>query len=262
MLRAFSTSATGMAAQQMIVDTIANNLANINTVGFKRSQIEFQDLMYLRLAEAGRETASGIQAPTGLEIGSGVRPNSTLKVYTQGEMDNTGRSLDLAIEGDGFFQVTTSNGQVRYTRDGALRTNASGQLVSASGYMLEPAITIPATARSVSVGKDGTVTVFVGSDQAGSSVGTISLVRFANPSGLSSEGGNLLSETPASGSPIAATAGQDGAGAIQQGFLERSNVQMVTELVNLITAQRTYEINSRAIKAGDEMLTTANRIFG
>jgi flagellar basal-body rod protein FlgG len=249
-----------MTAQQMIVDTIANNLANINTVGFKRSQIDFQDLMYIKLAEAGRDTANGIPAPTGLEIGSGVRPNSTLKVYTQGEVENTGRNLDVAIEGEGFFQVT-ANGQVRYTRDGALRTNAQGQLVTASGYTLEPSITIPANARSVSVGKDGTVTVFAGASTTATVVGTITLVRFANPSGLSSEGGNLLAETPASGTPTTATAGQDGMGTIQQGFLERSNVQMVSELVNLITAQRAYETNSRAIKAGDDMLTIANRLI-
>ncbi|MCE5279016.1 MAG: flagellar basal-body rod protein FlgG [Planctomycetaceae bacterium] len=260
MLRAFSTSATGMSAQQMIVDTIANNLANINTVGFKRSQMDFQDLMYLRLSEAGRETASGVTAPTGLDIGSGVRPNSSLKVYTQGEMENTGRNLDLAIEGDGFFQVS-AGGQTRFTRDGALRTNADGQLVTANGYTLEPAITIPNNARSVSVGRDGTVSVFTGSSNTATVVGTISVVRFANPSGLSNEGGNLLSETPASGSAIVGTAGSDGVGAIQQGFLERSNVQMVTELVSLITAQRAYEINSRAIKAGDDMLRTANGLI-
>ncbi len=260
MLRAFSTAATGMTAQQMIVDNIANNLANINTGGFKRSQMDFQDLMYVKYAEAGRDTANGTQAPTGLEIGSGVRPNSTMKVYTQGEMENTGRNLDLAIEGDGFFQVT-ANGQVRYTRDGAIRTNAQGQLVTASGYTLEPAITVPANARSVSVGKDGTVMAFVGAAGTGTVVGTISLVRFANPSGLSSEGGNLLAESSASGTPTTGTAGQDGMGTIQQGFLERSNVQMVTELVNLITAQRAYETNSRAIKAGDDMLTTANRLI-
>ncbi|MCY2931656.1 MAG: flagellar basal-body rod protein FlgG [Planctomycetota bacterium] len=260
MLRAFSTSATGMTAQQMIVDNIANNLANINTVGFKRSQMDFQDLMYVKYAQAGRDTANGTAAPTGLEIGSGVRPNSTMKVYTQGEMDNTGRDLDLAIEGEGFFQVSV-NGQIRYTRDGAFQTNAQGQLVTTSGYTVDPAITIPANARSVSVGKDGTVMAFVGTNTTGTAVGTLSLVRFANPAGLSNEGGNLLSETTASGTPTTGTAGQDGMGMIQQGFLERSNVQMVTELVNLITAQRAYETNSRAIKAGDDMLTTANRLI-
>jgi flagellar basal-body rod protein FlgG len=261
MLRAFSTAATGMTAQQMIVDTIANNLANINTVGFKRSQVDFQDLMYVKLQEPGREVAAGVVAPSGFEIGSGVRPASTLKVFTQGEMQNTGRSLDIAIEGDGFLQVTLPNGETRYTRDGSLRINADGQLATASGYTLEPAISIPADARSISIGQDGTVSVFSASSNTPSVVGTISLVRFANPAGLSSEGGNLLAETPASGAPTAGTAGDGGFGALQQAFLERSNVQMVTELVNLITAQRAYEINSRAIRAGDEMLTTANRLI-
>ena len=261
MFRAFSTAATGMTAQQMTVDTIANNLANVNTVGFKRSQMDFQDLMYVKLAEPGREEAAGILAPNGLEIGSGVRPASTLKVFTQGEMENTGRTLDVAIQGDGFLQVTLPGGQVRYTRDGSLRINASGALVNASGYAYQPSITIPTDARSVSIGKDGTVSVFAGSQTTPTAVGTLQLVRFSNPSGLTSEGCNLLAETPASGSPTSGTAGQDGFGEIQQGFLERSNVQMVTELVSLITAQRAYEINSRAIRAGDEMLTTANRLI-
>jgi flagellar basal-body rod protein FlgG len=261
MLRAFSTAATGMTAQQLIVDTISNNLANMNTAGFKRSQVDFQDLMYLKMAESGRETASGITAPTGFEIGCGVRPASTAKVFTQGEMENTGQNLDIAIEGDGFLQVTMPDGTTRYTRDGALRTNASGQFVTSSGYLLNPAITIPADTRSVAIGKDGTVTAFSGASGTPTNVGTITLARFQNPSGLSAEGGNLLSETPASGSATTGTAGQSGFGTIQQGFLERSNVQMVTELVNLITAQRAYEINSRAIKAGDDMLTTANRLI-
>ena len=260
MLRAFSTAATGMTAQQMIVDTIANNLANINTVGFKRSQVDFQDLMYVKLAEPGRETAAGVTAPSGFEIGSGVRPASTLKVFTQGEMQNTGRNLDIAIEGDGFLKVTLPGGQAGYTRDGSLRINATGQLVTSSGYALEPAISIPTDARSISVGKDGTVSVFAGSSETPTAVGTLQIVRFPNSAGLTSQGDNLLAETPASGAPTTGTAGQNGFGSIQQGFLERSNVQMVTELVGLINAQRAYEINSRAIRAGDEMLTTANRM--
>jgi flagellar basal-body rod protein FlgG len=249
-----------MTAQQMIVDTISNNLANINTTGFKRSQVDFQDLMYVKMQESGRETAAGTVAPSGFEIGSGVRPVATTKVFTQGEMDNTGRELDVAIEGAGFFQVTLPGGQVRYTRDGSFRINAEGNLVTPAGYMLEPAITIPTDARSIAIGDDGTVSAFVGSDNTPSVVGVITLVRFSNPSGLSSEGMNLLAETPASGSPTSGTAGQDGMGTLRQNFLERSNVQMVKELVNLITAQRAYEINSRAIRAGDDMLTTANRM--
>ena len=257
MLRAFSTAATGMTAQQMIVDTIANNLANINTTGFKRSQVDFQDLMYVKLREPGQEAAAGVVAPTGFEIGSGVRPASTVKVYTQGELEKTDRSLDIAIEGDGFLEVTSPSGEVRYTRDGALKVDNSGNLVTSDGYML--GITIPSNARSVGIAIDGTVSVSDGTTT--SSVGSIALVRFINPAGLSSEGGNLLAETPASGSPISSTPGQDGCGTLQQGFLERSNVQMVTELVNLIKAQRAYEINSRAIRAGDDMLTTANQLI-
>jgi flagellar basal-body rod protein FlgG len=260
MLRAFSTAATGMTAQQMIVDTISNNLANMNTVGFKKSQVDFQDLMYVKLLEAGRQSDQGTTAPNGFEIGSGVRPASTMKIFTQGEMENTGRSLDLAIQGSGFFQVSVPGGQTRYTRDGSLRADATGNLVTSSGYQISPAITVPSDARSISVGTDGTVSAMVGDGATPTVVGQITLVRFQNPSGLTSEGNNLLSETAASGSPMTGIPGQSGMGAIQAGFLERSNVQMVTELVSLITAQRAYEINSRAIKAGDDMLTTATRL--
>ena len=254
MLRAFSTAATGMTAQQMIVDTIANNLANINTTGFKRSQVDFQDLMYMKLQEAGREVSAGVVGPSGFEIGSGVRPGSTVKVYSQGDPEKTERLLDLAIQGEGFFQVTSPTGEVRYTRDGSFLSDANGNLVTANGYTL--GISVPAGTRSISIGPDGTVVAHTGSGD--SSVGQIQLARFLNPSGLSSEGGNMLAETPASGSATIGTAGQDGMGTMLQGFLERSNVQMVTELVNLIKAQRAYEINSRAIRAGDDMLTTAN----
>ncbi|RKY11725.1 MAG: flagellar basal-body rod protein FlgG [Planctomycetota bacterium] len=257
MLRAFSTAATGMTAQQMMVDVISNNLANINTSGFKRSQIDFQDLLYEKIIDQGTEVASGINSPGGLEIGSGVRAASTIKVYTLGELQNTGRNLDIAITGEGFLQVTMPNGDLRYTRDGALQTNANGELVTPTGYAIEPAISIPIDAISVSIAKDGGINV---TDSAGtmSVAGNIQLARFPNPSGLSSEGDNLLAETEASGTPTTGTPGESGFGTIQSGFLEKSNVQMVTELVNLITAQRAYEINSRAIKAGDDMLRTAN----
>ena len=259
MLRAFSTAATGMTAQQTMVDVVANNLANINTNGFKRSQIDFQDLLYITLREPGTEVSSGVNTPGGLEIGSGVRVASTIKVFTAGEFQNTGRKLDIAIRGDGFLQVTLPNGDTRYTRDGAMQMNANGELVTTTGYSIEPAISVPTDAISVSIGKDGGVNV---TDSSGtqSVVGTIQLVRFPNASGLSSEGDNLLAETEASGTPTTGTAGENGYGTIQSGFLEKSNVQIVTELVNLITAQRAYEINSRAIKAGDDMLRTANSI--
>ncbi|MHC4356285.1 MAG: flagellar basal-body rod protein FlgG [Planctomycetota bacterium] len=259
MLRAFSTAATGMTGQQKMVDVIANNLANVNTSGFKRSQVNFQDLFYLTLEEPGTEIASGINSPTGIEIGSGVRISSTTKVFTAGELQNTGNPLDIAISGDGFLQVTMPNGDIRYTRDGSLMTNANGELVTSSGYAIEPAISVPIDAVSVSIEKDGGVN-FKDSSGTQSVAGTIQLARFANPSGLSSEGGNLLAENEASGTPTTGTPGENGFGTIQSGFLERSNVQMVTELVNLITAQRAYEINSRAIRAGDDMLQTANNI--
>jgi flagellar basal-body rod protein FlgG len=259
MLRAFSTAATGMTAQQMNVDVIANNLANINTTGFKRSQIDFKDLIYVTQQEFGTEIYAGTNSPGGIETGSGVRPAATIKVFTAGEMQNTGRDLDVAIRGDGFFQVTMPDGSIQYTRDGSFQINALGQLVTTTGYPIEPAITVPIDATSIEVGLDGSVNV---RDTSGTNsvVGTIQLVRFANPAGLSSEGDNLYSETEASGTPTTGNAGENGFGTLQSGFLEKSNVQMVTELVNLITAQRAYEINSRAIKAGDDMLRTANTL--
>ena len=260
MLRAFSTAATGMAAQQTMVDMIANNLANINTNGFKRSQIDFQDLLYEKVRQSGAEVAAGIKSPGGIEVGSGVRVASTVKVYTPGELENTGRNLDIAVMGEGFLQVTLPNGQIRYTRDGMLQTNADGQLVTTSGYMIEPSITIPIDALSVDIGKDGTVNITDSSGNA-SVVGTLQLARFANPSGLTNEGDNLLSQTEASGTATLGTPGENGFGTIMPGFLEKSNVQMVNELVNLITAQRAYEINSRAIRAGDEMLSTTNGLI-
>lgn len=259
MMKAFSTAATGMTGQQMMVDVIANNLANVNTTGFKRSQINFQDLLYVTMKEPGTEVASGINSPSGTEFGSGVYAASTVKVFTAGELENTTRPLDIAISGEGFLQVTTPNGDLRYTRDGSLQINADGELVTTTGYAIEPAISIPTDAASVSIEKDGGVNVM---DSSGtqSVVGTLQLARFPNAAGLSSEGDNLLSETPASGTPTTGTAGENGFGTILAGFLEKSNVQMVTELVNLINAQRAYEINSRAIRAGDDMLRTASQI--
>jgi flagellar basal-body rod protein FlgG len=260
MLRAFSTAATGMTGQQMIVDVIANNLANINTSGFKRSQVDFQDLMYVHMAKAGRETASGIQAPTGFEIGSGVRPAATTKIFTPGELENTGRELDLSISGDGFFEITMPDGSTRYTRDGSFKLNANRLLVTAQGYQVGSGFTIPLESVQLSIGKDGTM-ISHSTDGTTTNLGQIMLARFANSAGLSSEGDNLYRETVASGTATAGTPGSKGYGMLQQGFLEKSNVQMVTELVNLIRAQRAYEINSRAIRAGDEMLNTANRLI-
>jgi flagellar basal-body rod protein FlgG len=259
MLRAFSTAATGMTAQQMMVDMIANNLANINTTGFKRSQINFQDLLYVEMEAEGNEVASGIKSPSGLEIGSGVRAASNIKIFSLGELQSTGNPLDIAIAGEGFLQVVMPNGDIRYTRDGALQINGNGQLVTTGGYAIEPSISVPIDAASISIEKDGGVNI---TDSAGtqSVVGNIQLARFPNPSGLSSEGDNLYSETEASGTATTGIPGESGFGTIQSSFLEKSNVQMVTELVNLITAQRAYEINSRAIRAGDDMLQTANQL--
>jgi flagellar basal-body rod protein FlgG len=259
MLRAFSTSATGMAAQQTMVDIIANNLANINTTGFKKSQVAFEDLLYIKLKDAGAEVVSGLKSPSGLEVGSGVRTAATVRVFTGGELQSTERSLDIAISGEGFLQVSMPTGDIRYTRDGSLQLNADGELVTSTGYRIEPAISIPIDATSVDIGKDGSVNVV---DSAGtqSVVGTIELARFPNPTGLSAEGENLFAQTEASGTVTTGTAGDSGFGTIQSGFLEKSNVQMITELVNLITAQRAYETNSRAIRAGDEMLRQANQI--
>jgi flagellar basal-body rod protein FlgG len=260
MLRAFSTSATGMMAQEMLVDVIANNLANVNTTGFKRSQIEFHDLLYAKMKEPGTEIAPGVNAPTGLEVGTGVRVASTLRVFSLGEFHNTQRNLDIAIRGNGFLQVLMPNGELRYTRAGSLQVNGNGQLVTQAGYQIEPAIAIPQDAATIDIATDGGVNV---TDTLGvrSVVGTIQLVRFVNPSGLISQGDNLYTPSDASGEPVVGTAGQEGFGEIQSGFLEKSNVNMVNELVNLITAQRAYEINSRAIRAGDEMLRNTSNLF-
>lgn len=261
MFKALFTSATGMKAQQLSVDNTANNLANVNTTGFKRSQLGFQDLLYVTARAPGTEAAQGLQLPTGLQIGSGVRPASNTKIFTQGVLENTGERFDVAIEGEGFLQVNLPSGEPRYTRDGALRLNSNGNLVNTEGFLVQPQITVPQDALSVSIGTDGTVSVITaGAPTSATTVGQLTLVRFPNPAGLSSEGSNFYSETTSSGSPITGTPGADGFGAIRQGFLERSNVEVVSELVNLILAQRAYEINSRAIRTGDEMLSMSNNL--
>jgi flagellar basal-body rod protein FlgG len=260
-LKALYTAATGMKAQQLTVDVIANNLANANTAGFKRSQIDFQDLLYVTLGRPGLETARGLLSPTGLEIGSGSRAVSTTKVFSQGVLEETRRELDLAIQGEGFFQVALPDGATGYTRDGAFRLDAGGNLVTAEGLRLEPQIAIPAAATAVNIGMDGTVSVTTAeSPQTATQIGQIVLARFLNPAGLSSEGGNILRETPASGQPLVGPPGESGTGKLAQRFIERSNVEVVTELVNLIIAQRAYEVNSRAIRTGDDMLGMMNNL--
>lgn len=258
MIRALYTAATGMKAQQLYLDNVSNNLANINTTGYKRSQVNFQDLLYEKRYIAGADSSQGFEIPSGIQLGGGVRPISTTKVFSQGNQQSTNRNLDFAIEGTGFFQINRPDGTIAYTRDGAFELNSKGEIVTAEGLPLTPSITIQ-NAKEISVGNDGTVSV-KGADNAIQNVGQIMLANFPNPAGLDSLGRNMYAETIASGSPIVSTPGQQGTGEIFQGALENSNVETVTELVNLITAQRAYEINSRAIKASDEMLSTINNL--
>jgi len=260
-MKAMYTAATGMNAQMLRVDTIANNLANANTTGFKKSQVDFADLMYVRMRWPGAGQTSATQMPTGLEIGSGASPVSTLKVFTQGPLANTAGELDLAIAGPGFFQVESPDGETKYTRDGSFRVDANGLVVNSQGYPLLPNISVPTDAVTVSVGVDGTVSAG-SADGTLTTIGNIQLVRFPNPAGLASEGGNLFLETAASGSPTTGTPGQSGFGEVRQGYLEMSNVEVVNELVDLITAQRTYELNSKVVKAGDRILQATNYIAG
>lgn len=263
MLRALYTSATGMKAQEQLIDVTANNLANVNTTGFKRSHVNFADLIYSTLEQPGTDIATGQIAPTGLQIGSGVRAAGTMKIFNPGVIEQTGNAFDLAIEGDGFLPVRLPNGELRYTRDGALRLDQNGRLVTADGYLLDPPITIPAdlALTKINIGADGTISGPTSTDTAASiNVGQLQLATFLNPAGLSSEGGNLYAETPASGVASLGQPTVDGRGALRQGFLEGSNVEVVTELIALIAAQRAYEINSRAIRAGDEMLSTTSNI--
>lgn len=261
MIKSLFTLATGMKAQQTYLDNIANNLANINTTGFKRSQVNFQDLLYSNEAKAGAESGAGIEIPTGLQIGAGVRLNSTTKTFTQGTQMVTNNPFDLSIQGDGFFQITRSDGSQVFTRDGSFRLNGSGQFVTTDGLPLTPTITIPNDAVNVTIGTDGTVNVQL-PDGSITNLGQLQLVKFINPGGLESLGRNLFRETPASGAPIIGIPGEQGVGEIFQGFLEGANVETVTELVNMITAQRAYEVNSRGIRAADDMLRAAAGIVG
>ncbi|MBX3436462.1 MAG: flagellar basal-body rod protein FlgG [Planctomycetaceae bacterium] len=263
MLRALYTSATGMKSQEMLIDVTANNLANVNTNGFKRSQLDFADLLYSTINAAGTEVAAGQQSPTGLQIGSGVRAVGTTKVFTTGTLEQTNNPLDVAIEGDGFLKVLLPTGEPRYTRDGALKLDSNGQLVNADGYLVDGGVTIQdgVSLTKIRIGADGTITgIQAGASDTAVPLGQLQLARFLNPAGLSSEGGNLYAPTPASGPEVLGTPGQNGLGTFLQGFLENSNVEVVTELISLITAQRAYEINSRAIRAGDEMLATTTDI--
>jgi flagellar basal-body rod protein FlgG len=259
MMKSLYTSATGMQAHQTVVDTTANNLANVDTSGFKRSQVEFQDLLYQTVRAAGTLGATGFEVPTGIQIGSGVRTSGISKIFTPGVMENTANNFDMSINGDGFFQILLPNGNFAYTRDGSFRPNSTGTLVTADGYVLQPPLTVPNDVESVTIGNDGTVSVVTaGAPTTSTQIGNIILSRFVNPGGLSSEGRNLFMQSTASGAPLSGTPGTNGFGSLQQGFLERSNVQVVTELIRLITAQRAFEASQRAVLTSDEMLQTTN----
>ena len=259
MMRALYTSATGMIAQQFNMDVISNNLANVNTVGFKKSRADFQELLYQTIRPAGATVAEGAQSPAPLQVGLGVRPVTTITQFSTGAIQKTDQPLDLAIQGDGFFKIQTPSG-IAYTRDGAFKLDAQGALVNDDGFKLQPDIRIPADAKSVTVGKDGTVSVVQGAQAAATQVGQITLVRFTNPAGLMHIGGNAYQASDASGQPVEGTPGTEAFGSIGQGTLEMSNVQVVEEMVNMITAQRAYETNSKAITTADEMLSTANNL--
>jgi len=260
MLRALWTAATGMKAQQLFVDTIANNLANVNTSGFKKSRVDFQDLLYQTIKVAGTKAPGGGQMPVGIQIGHGVQPVSIERLFSQGEIVETQNPLDLVIEGDGFFQVLQADGTVAYTRDGSFKLDKDGRIVTASGLPLEPEIVIPSEATNISISHDGTVSVLVPGTTAPQEVGQITLAKFINPGGLKSLGYNLYEATDASGEVVTGTPGLEGFGTVSQGYLEMSNVQVVEEMANMIIAQRAYEINSKAIQTTDEMLRIANNL--
>ncbi len=260
MIKAMRTAASGMVAQQLNVDNISNNLANVNTTGFKRSKVEFQDVLYQNYRKAGTVSAVGSQVPTNLAVGYGTRAVATVRDYSPGDLNMTGNPLDLAISGNGFFQVRMPDGSTGYTRDGAFKLSADGQIVTSDGFFLQPDITIPQDATSISVGLDGDVSVLVPGNQDPQSLGQIELARFVNPAGLSAVGHNLFTTTAASGTAITGTPTLDGFGRIDQGTLEVSNVEVVDEMVNMIIAQRAYEINSKAIQTSEDMTQIANNL--
>jgi len=260
MIRSIWTAATGMQAQTLNIDVIANNLANVNTAGFKRSRADFQDLLYETLRPAGVSSSEGTQVPVGIQLGHGTRPAAVNKIFLQGDFQKTDNELDLAVEGDGFFQILQPNGEIAYTRAGAFKLDSEGRIVTSDGFFVEPEITVPTDAITLSVGIDGTVSVVQAGATESSEIGTIELARFINPAGMHTIGRNLYLPTDASGDVVTGTGGEDGFGTIAQGYLEMSNVSVVDEMVNMIVAQRAYEINSKTIQAADDMLQMANNI--
>jgi flagellar basal-body rod protein FlgG len=249
---------TGLDAQQRRMTVVANNLANVNTTGFKRDRAVFEDLLYQTIRQPGAQVGQDANSPTGLVLGTGTRVVATEKIHSQGNMIQTDNALDLAIDGDGFLQTLRQDGNIGYTRDGSLKLNNVGQLVTASGDLLQPAITIPANASSITIGKDGTVSVQTFDQAAGQVVGNIQVASFINPAGLQAMGGNVYVQTAASGEAQVQVPSQDGAGSLIQGALEASNVNVVESMVNMIETQRAYEVNSKAISAADGMLRFIN----
>ena len=254
MMRSLWISKTGMDAQQTQLDTITNNLANVSTNGYKRAHAVFEDLMYQNDRQPGAQSSQATQVPAGTMVGTGVRVVGTEKLFSQGELVQTNNPLDMAVQGRGFFQVTMPDGTVAYTRDGSFHLNSDGQIVTNSGYPLEPALTVPANAQTITVGSDGTVSVTLPGQAAPSQIGTVQTADFINPAGLEARGENLYVETASSGAPQTGTPGLNGLGTMTQGSLESSNVNVVEELVNMIETQRAYEMNSKAITATDQML--------
>jgi len=258
MMRSLWTAASGMVAQQANIDVISNNLANVSTTGFKKMRTDFADLIYQNVRQAGATTGPDNMLPTGVQMGHGVRQVATQHIFTVGNFQSTGNSMDVAIQGDGFFQITMPDGTLGYTKDGTFKKDAQGRIVNSEGFFLEPQIAIPSTATDLTISAEGLVTATVPGQTATQEIGQIQIARFVNPAGLDSVGGNLFKETSASGTPVVTNPGIDGAGTLVQNFLEMSNVQVVEEMVNMIVAQRAYEINAKAVTTSDEMLSTAN----
>ncbi len=247
-----------MLGMQTQIDTTANNIANVNTIGFKKSRAEFADLMYHTMQYAGTATSDVTQSPTGIEVGLGVRPTAINKIFSEGNLKQTDNKLDIAITGQGFFKLELPDGTEVYTRNGAFKIDQNGTIVNSDGYTLVPQITIPEDATDISIGKDGTVTVVQPGQTQAAVIGQITTTSFINPAGLHSMGDNLYIETDSSGQPIEGVPGQNGLGTLRQGFVELSNVQLVVELTDLITGQRAYDANSKIITTSDEMLQTVN----
>lgn len=254
MFEALNVAQTGLAAQNHRMAVISNNLANINTVGFKRDRANFDTLLYQNLKQPGSQTAQGAESPTGLFLGTGVAISSSEKLFSQGNIINTENALDLAVDGVGFFQVTMPDGTLGYTRNGAFTRNENGELVTSNGYILAPALQIPADVTNITIGRDGTVSATVAGDSQAQQIGQVQIATFPNPGGLQPMGESFYRETIASGAPLVANPGQGGAGQLLQGSLEASNVNVVEELVNMIETQRAYELNSKAISSIDAMM--------